>query len=276
MARRLAPYLYFAYGSNLCRERMASRCPAARPIGRLAIRGFRLVMRRAADVVEGGPSDELHGALYEVTQDCEAALDRAEGYQEGGKGSYDKLVFEFTLNEECARALGRPVGSKATAMLYFMSRDKGAAPQASYIETVRRGYRDWDLPRDRLVEALASSPAMRGLRVPSHSNVAHVLVKRAVDRLKKPKARPATLGGAGEPIPEFLRRPEPKTLAPAPKRRLLKETLNYREQADLFPRGSIELGPGCYRTRVGSLDDQEGEAADDPDRINRILNGGEV
>lgn len=59
--------LYFAYGANLCRTHMALWCPESRPIAGAVLPDHRLVFRFWADVVPSG-GDEVHGALYEVTE----------------------------------------------------------------------------------------------------------------------------------------------------------------------------------------------------------------
>jgi gamma-glutamylcyclotransferase (GGCT)/AIG2-like uncharacterized protein YtfP len=71
--------LYMAYGMNMNREAMSNRCPAARCLGGFYLPGHRLVMRGVADFRPDADT-VLPVALWEITRDCLAALDRLEGY----------------------------------------------------------------------------------------------------------------------------------------------------------------------------------------------------
>ncbi|KAA1246993.1 gamma-glutamylcyclotransferase [Mycobacterium simiae] len=71
---------YFAYGSNLCVQQMAARCPDAvdpRPAV-LSDHGW-LINQRGVATVEPLPGTRVYGVLWQVS-DCDlAALDSAEG-----------------------------------------------------------------------------------------------------------------------------------------------------------------------------------------------------
>ena len=66
--------LYVAYGSNMNRRQMARRCPKARPLSGIWLEGWRLVMKRVADI-EPDPHALTPAALWEITRSCERALD---------------------------------------------------------------------------------------------------------------------------------------------------------------------------------------------------------
>jgi len=70
---------YFAYGMNTNIGEMSGRCPKAINLGRCTLKGFELKFRLHADIdrVEGS---EMEGVLWDITEDCERALDRLEGY----------------------------------------------------------------------------------------------------------------------------------------------------------------------------------------------------
>ena len=70
---------YFAYGMNTNIAEMTMRCPRAINLGRCTLKGFELKFRLHADIdrVEGS---EMEGVLWDITEDCERALDRLEGY----------------------------------------------------------------------------------------------------------------------------------------------------------------------------------------------------
>ena len=79
-------FLYFAYGSNLLAERLAARCPGAKPLGPATLAGWRLTFQAKAfdgsgkaTLVRGEEGDIVHGRLYEVPLGERPALDRAEG-----------------------------------------------------------------------------------------------------------------------------------------------------------------------------------------------------
>ena len=71
--------LYMGYGMNMNREAMAGRCPAAKCLGGFYLPGYRLLMRGVADFRRDAET-VLPVALWEITPDCLAALDRLEGY----------------------------------------------------------------------------------------------------------------------------------------------------------------------------------------------------
>ena len=70
---------YVAYGSNCCISAMRIRCPAAEPIGKVTLKGYRLVLRFTADLEEGCIDEIIYGALWDITPECKAALDLYEG-----------------------------------------------------------------------------------------------------------------------------------------------------------------------------------------------------
>ena len=79
-------FLYFAYGSNLLAERLAARCPGAKPVGLATVAGRRLAFQAKsfdgsgkATLLDGDEGSIVHGRLYEVPVGERDALDRAEG-----------------------------------------------------------------------------------------------------------------------------------------------------------------------------------------------------
>lgn len=149
------PSLYFAYGSNLSLAQMASRCPAARSVGRALAKGYRLVFPRPSDTWKGGvagiePIGDFHveGAAYELTPDCVAALDEYEGLLET-EAHYWRATIEIVLVE---------TGQRAKAMTYF-AHPTGPGhhdPHASYVSVMLNGARDHGLSEDwvKMLEAM--------------------------------------------------------------------------------------------------------------------------
>lgn len=72
-------YYYFAYGSNMNRERMRTRCPEAREVGPGVLEGWVLRERLYADIDRDGRG-RVGGVVYELTMDDILSLDRCEGY----------------------------------------------------------------------------------------------------------------------------------------------------------------------------------------------------
>jgi phage replication-related protein YjqB (UPF0714/DUF867 family) len=73
-------HLYFAYGSNLCVRQMALRCPdAADPRPAVLPDHDWLINQRGVATVEPFAGNQVHGVLWELSDDDLATLDRAEG-----------------------------------------------------------------------------------------------------------------------------------------------------------------------------------------------------
>lgn len=90
--------LYFAYGSNLWLEQMATRCPSSYFIGRAILPDYKwqINQRGVANVVPcAGRS--VHGLVYELgSADDERRLDRSEGVR---TGAYAKATLPVVLYE---------------------------------------------------------------------------------------------------------------------------------------------------------------------------------
>jgi len=163
--------LYFAYGSNLCREQMAApagvdsaerqyrgRCPDSVPIASHRLGGWRLEFvgertgrwgRGGVATILPGAGSCVHGAIYRLSPADELALDGFENINElePESGSYRKLEALFSYD-------GEPVFSYvATSRLAPVNQ-----PNERYLNTLRRGYAQWGLPLNALAE-LASYPA---------------------------------------------------------------------------------------------------------------------
>ena len=70
---------YFAYGMNTNVSEMAKRCPKAVSFGRCILPNFELRFRHHADI-DLVPGSTMEGVLWEITPECEKALDSLEGY----------------------------------------------------------------------------------------------------------------------------------------------------------------------------------------------------
>lgn len=71
---------YFAYGSNLCVQQMAARCPDAREPRRAVLCDHDwLINERGVATVEPFTGSEVHGVLWDVSERDLTVLDSAEG-----------------------------------------------------------------------------------------------------------------------------------------------------------------------------------------------------
>ena len=125
--------LYFAYGANLNLEGMRFRCPGARPVGQLVLPDWRLAFSGVATIIPETGS-RVHGALWEITQECEDNLDVFEG-------------FPFLYTKIHLTHVGQEF------MVYVMNDDPPSLPSRSYFDTIAQGYKDWNLPLDELHRA---------------------------------------------------------------------------------------------------------------------------
>ncbi|KAF4957004.1 hypothetical protein FGADI_3416 [Fusarium gaditjirri] len=93
----LPAQLYFAYGSNLWLQQMASRCPESYYVGRAVLLDHRwqINSRGFANVIPCSGYN-VHGLVYQVSVDDEARLDRNEGVH---SGAYTKSYHSVVLRE---------------------------------------------------------------------------------------------------------------------------------------------------------------------------------
>ncbi len=131
--------LYLAYGMNTNIDQMASRCPKAVSIGRVDIPDMRLVFRGVADV-EYSYGDVLQTVLWDITPDCELALDMLEGYPT----FYTKKYLTVDIN-----------GKMYEAMIYQMVGDRldYSTPGSYYQQMLEEGYQDHGLELNQIYEA---------------------------------------------------------------------------------------------------------------------------
>ncbi len=143
--------LLFAYASNLNRERMAERCPAADPLGLATLPDHRLVFRHGADV-EPHAGSLTHGVVWRLTPEDMVALDHYEGFP--------------SLYRKDFRQVHLAGGDALECLIYRMNRDGYAPPPEDYVAVIREGYHDFCLPDAVLDAAIELScrlkPALNG------------------------------------------------------------------------------------------------------------------
>ncbi len=136
--RKMKEKLYIAYGSNLNLNQMAMRCPDAMPVGTAMLDGWQLTFRGVAtlEIVEGATAPV---GIWRITERCEKALDRYEGYPT----LYRKENIEIEHN-----------GNKVEAMIYLMNTGLPCMPSRHYLQTIEEGYYDIGLDTVHLRKAL--------------------------------------------------------------------------------------------------------------------------
>jgi phage replication-related protein YjqB (UPF0714/DUF867 family) len=132
-------HTYFAYGSNLCAQQMARRCPgAADPRPAMLADHDWLINERGVATVEPFDGSQVHGVLWRLTDHDLATLDSAEGVPV--RYRRDRL----TVHTD---------DGPAEAWVYIDHRVEPGPPRPGYLERIIDGARHHGLPQ-RWVEFL--------------------------------------------------------------------------------------------------------------------------
>ena len=102
-------FLYFAYGSNLCADRLRIRNPSAKLVSVGRLQGYKLAFNRKAkswcggvgDIVAAPDNEEMWGAVWELCMSDSDSLDAQEGVsQKDGVdvGHYKRLQVSVTTS----------------------------------------------------------------------------------------------------------------------------------------------------------------------------------
>jgi gamma-glutamylcyclotransferase (GGCT)/AIG2-like uncharacterized protein YtfP len=130
---------YFSYGMNTNLTQMARRCPNAQSLGAAVLPGFRFEFKQFATVVPDYQTDSV-GVVWEITEDCEDALDILEGFPK----YYTKQMVTVLID-----------GVPHTAMTYLMYPNEVLnLPSNSYYNLVADGYEDHGISLDQLDNAI--------------------------------------------------------------------------------------------------------------------------
>lgn len=84
---------YFAYGSNMLKERLSRRCPSVRVMGPGELKDFSLAFakpgrdRSGKATIIPDSGQHVHGVLFEIAEDEQVLLDGFEGLGHG----YDRI-----------------------------------------------------------------------------------------------------------------------------------------------------------------------------------------
>ena len=137
---------YLAYGMNTNIAEMSSRCPKAINLGRCTLKGFELKFRLHADIDEVDGS-EMEGVLWDITEDCERALDRLEGYP----FYYNKIEVIVIPHEPVNK------NTRILAMAYIMNtKGQEEPPSTGYEDCLIEGYTANGLKVEKLTTKIDS------------------------------------------------------------------------------------------------------------------------
>jgi len=131
---------YFAYGMNTNKRQMAVRCPQAQSLGpaKLPEHEFRFSIH--ADIIPN-PEFDTEGVLWEITDECERALDALEGFPT----YYEKKMVNVLYD-----------GEWVEAMVYYMTGDlPDDYPSDGYLEMLFEGYQEHGVDTTQIYSSLA-------------------------------------------------------------------------------------------------------------------------
>lgn len=132
--------LYFAYGSNMLRQRLDARCPHIELAGVAALADHRLTFDQYSPVddsgkagIEAAPGQVVHGVLWSLPPADWPALDRAEARGTG----YERVRWAVTLGD----------GRSLDVMTYLpLDMRSGLKPWDWYLNLVIAGAEQHGLP----------------------------------------------------------------------------------------------------------------------------------
>ena len=128
--------LYFAYGSNLHHLQMKRRCKDSIFLKKINLKDFRLTFRNMYADIEFKKNLIVTGALFEISKSDEKKLDMYEEYPI----VYKKYYFTY-------------YGKKV--MTYTMTKKTiFTFPSERYLDIIKKGYKDCNLEKKYLQNAL--------------------------------------------------------------------------------------------------------------------------
>lgn len=133
--------LMLAYGMNTNVAQMAYRCPRAVSLGVAELPGYELVFRGCADI-RPNLSSGMVGVLWDITDDCLAALDVLEGYPD----YYTRYEVPVFHNDKWK-----------TALVYKMNAGDIFPPNAGYLRMLFEGYSEHGADVQQIYDAVDES-----------------------------------------------------------------------------------------------------------------------
>ena len=127
--------IYFAYGSNMCPEQMARRCPGGQALGQAELRDWRfLINTRTYATIEARPGATTHGGLWSLTPGHITELDHYEAVAEG-------MYFKKTI-------IVQRTDGPVEALVYIDPVCELGQPKPDYIRTILDGAAHFGLPAE--------------------------------------------------------------------------------------------------------------------------------
>lgn len=125
---------YFAYGSNMFTAQMSERCPgAANPVPAVLADHAWLCNERGVATISPVVGREVHGVVWDVTDEHLDSLDQYEGV---AAGRYRRATTTVTT----------AAGERITAVVYIDNRVEPGPPRPGYLERVLAGASEHQLP----------------------------------------------------------------------------------------------------------------------------------
>jgi gamma-glutamylcyclotransferase len=164
-------FLYFAYGSNMSRKRLAERIPDVRSRGAAWMEDRRLSFNKPgrdgtgkANLIEHSGS-HAWGVVYELDGDDWDVLDRFES-------GYSRLIVEVRSGWNAAGVRRRRDASRFDVQTYLWSGEEAVGeeggdalipPASWYLDHLRAGAREHGLPAHylRVIESVAAAADSR-------------------------------------------------------------------------------------------------------------------
>lgn len=136
---------YYAYGSNMDPEQMASRCPGATfaGIGKLKDHRFMINLKGVASIVPD-PQGNVYGVVWSISIAHKLILDGFEGVED--KKYYEEIIQVLTNTNELIDAL-----------VYVATETLPGLPREGYLEKILRGAEHFGLPPQYIEELSAWS-----------------------------------------------------------------------------------------------------------------------
>ena len=139
---------YIAYGSNLDMDQMRRRCPTARPYYPYCsgwLNNWELIYRGSKSgnyaTIRKAKGKYVPVGVWLITREDERALDKYEGYPV----FYQKYKLPVALQS----------GETIECIVYIMRPDAAVGvPTERYVDTIYRGYGDFDLDYRYLMDSL--------------------------------------------------------------------------------------------------------------------------
>jgi hypothetical protein len=164
---------YLAYGMNTNKTEMARRCPAAIPLGKLTLPNYQFVFRGVGDILPtNNPNKFAQCVLWEITPQCELALDRLEGFPRFYIKEYFNLIFQ---------------GEIIKVMVYKMKHESYQLhdPSYHYWQCLVNGYKTYGLPIDQLFRGLPYNSTFKNQWEVEYSDIQKIKNKRRKQNIQK-------------------------------------------------------------------------------------------